>query len=82
MRPDGFTAPCRSIAKARNWNMFSNPGHLIKMKADNNTFESFKVLHIYYFILSSQSLSETDSIDYYYHSLWRKQRHGKVMKLT
>lgn len=82
MRPDGFTAPCISIAKSRNWNTFSNPGHPIKMKADNNTFESFQVFHIYYFILSTQTLTETDSIYYYYQSLWRKQRHGKVMKLT
>lgn len=78
VRPDGFTAPCRSIAKARNWNMFSNPGHLIKMKVDNNSFESFKVLHIYYFILSSQTLSETDSIDYYYHRFMEKTKTWKV----
>ena len=58
--------------------MFSNPDHLIKMKADNNTFESFKVIHIYYFILSSQTRFETNSIDYYYRSSW----HGKVMKPT
>lgn len=63
--------------------MFSKPGLPIKMTVDNNTFESFKVLHIYYFILSSQ-LYETDSIDYYYyyHNIWRKQRHEKVIKLT
>ena len=32
------------------------------MTADNNTFESFKVPHIYYFILSSQRLYETAQI--------------------
>lgn len=58
--------------------MFSNPGHLIKMKVDNNSFESFKVLHIYYFILSSQTLSETDSIDYYYHRFMEKTKTWKV----
>lgn len=52
------------------------------MTADNNAFESFKVLHTYYFILSSQQLYETDSIDYYYQGLWKTQTHGEVIKLT
>lgn len=67
MRPDRFTAPCRSTAKVRNWNVFSIH-HSIKMTADNSTFGSFKVLHSHSFSLSSQQLSQTDSIDYYYQS--------------
>ena len=50
--------------------MFSKPGLPVKMTANNHTFGSFKVLHIYYFILSLQ-LYETDSMDddgYYYHN--------------
>ena len=62
--PEGFTAPRRSAVK-RETEMFSNPGHPIKMIADNNIFESFKVLHIYYFILSSQQLYETENKHYY-----------------
>lgn len=55
--------------------MFSKPGLPMKMTANNNTFGNFKVLHIYYFILSSQ-LYETaahlcchiDDDGYYYHN--------------
>lgn len=63
--PEGFTAPCRSVVKRETEICFLIQGHPIKMIADNNTFESFKVLHIGYFILSSQQLYETESKHYY-----------------
>lgn len=54
------------------------------MTADNNTFESFKVLHSYYFILSSQQLFKTDSIDYYYYyySLWENKDLERLWNLA